>query len=87
MCVSVSVAYLCDHGKTQDEEDDTADESKDRFVFPQVFGELVRHRGYDGLNGGKLEGEGGRRKNNWRKGERYKEKGEKVELLLFLSQV
>lgn len=55
MCVSVTTSYLCDHGKSQDEEGDAADQGEERFVFPQVFGELVRHGGHDGFNGGKLE--------------------------------
>lgn len=50
-----SVPYLCDHGESQDEEGDAADQGEERLVFPQVFGELVGHGGYDGLNGGKLE--------------------------------
>lgn len=54
MRVFVSVPYLCDHGKSQDEEAGAADQGEERFVFPQVFGELVWHGGYDGLNGGKL---------------------------------
>lgn len=41
MSVLVSVSYLCDHGKSQDEEGDAADQGEERFVFPQVFGELV----------------------------------------------
>lgn len=55
MCVFVTVSYLCDHGKSQDEEGGAADQGEERFVFPQVFWELVRHRGHNGLNGGKLE--------------------------------
>lgn len=37
----VPVSYLCDHGKSQDEEADTADQGEERFVFPQIFGELI----------------------------------------------
>lgn len=51
----VSVSYLCDHGKSEDEEAGAADQGEQRFVFPQVFGELVWHGGYDGLDGGELE--------------------------------
>lgn len=40
MCF-LSVSYLCDHGKSQDEEGDTADQGEERFVFPQIFGELI----------------------------------------------
>lgn len=53
--VSRSCPYLCDHGKSQDEEGDAADQGEERLVFPQVLGELVRHGGDDGLDGGKLE--------------------------------
>lgn len=52
--ICVLVPYLCNHREPADEEDGTEDQSKERFVFPQVFGELVRHRGYDGLYGGEL---------------------------------
>ncbi len=79
LCVSVPVSYLRDHGKSQDEEGDAADQSEERLVFPQVFGELVRNRGHDGLNGGKLEKkdeweeEGG--KMSWRQKEKIRKEG------------
>lgn len=47
---------LCDHWEAQDEEGDAAGQSEERFVLPQVLRKLIRHRGYDGLNGGKLGG-------------------------------
>lgn len=59
-CVFVCVTHLCDHGEAQDEEGRAADQREERLVFPQVLGELVRHRCDDGLDGGKLGG-GGRR--------------------------
>lgn len=46
--------HLCDHGEAQDEEADTADQGEEWLMLPQVLGELVRHGGHDGLNGGKL---------------------------------
>lgn len=46
--------YLCDHWEPQDEEGDAAGQSEERFVLPQVLWKLIRHRGYNGLNGGKL---------------------------------
>lgn len=49
--------YLRDHGKSQEEEGEAADQGEDWFVLPQVLGELVRHRGHDGLNGRKLRKE------------------------------
>lgn len=47
--------YLCYHGKAQDEEGEAADQGEERFMFPQVFGVLVRHGCHDGFDGGKLE--------------------------------
>ena len=41
VCVCPSVSYLCDHWKSQDEEADAAHQGEERFVFPQVLGELV----------------------------------------------
>lgn len=55
VCVSRSCPYLCDHRKSQDEEGDAADQGEERLVFPQVLGELIRHGGDNGLDGGKLE--------------------------------
>lgn len=55
VCVSCLCPYLCDHGKSQDEEGDAAYQGEEWLVFPQVLRELVRHGGDDGLNGGKLE--------------------------------
>lgn len=53
--------YLCDHWEPQDEEGDAAGQSEERFVLPQVLWKLIRHRGYNGLNGGKLgEKDGGK---------------------------
>ena len=69
MAFSVLVSYLCDHGKAQDEEAGAADQGEERFVLPQVFGELVRHRRNDGLNGGKL---------GWKGGEKCKKIGDRM---------
>lgn len=55
VCVLRLCLYLCDHGKSQDEEGDAADQGEEWLVFPQVLGELVRHGGDNGLDGGKLE--------------------------------
>lgn len=41
VCVCVFVSHLCDHGKSQDEKADTADQGEERLVFPQIFGELI----------------------------------------------
>lgn len=48
-------SYLCDHWESQDEEGDAAGQGEERFVLPQILGKLIRNRGYDGLNGGKLK--------------------------------
>lgn len=56
--------YLCDHGKAQEEEAEAADQGEEGFVFPQVFGELVRHGGHDGLDGGELGVEKKKREGN-----------------------
>lgn len=47
-------SYLCDHWESQDEEGDAAGQREERFVLPQVLWKLIRNRGYNGLNGGKL---------------------------------
>lgn len=53
--VDVCRTHLCDHRKAQEEEAGAADQGEERLVLPQVFGELVRHGGHDGLDGGELE--------------------------------